>query len=148
MNLIDLPVLERRFTWFKSDGSAMSRIDRFLLSDGWINMWRIVAQWVGDRDVSDHCPIILKGYNSNWGLKPFRFNNCWLQNAEFKTFVESFWANSQAVGRNIYCFKEKLKKLKERIKIWSVEVFGNLDAKIKHWLQTLMLRMPKQVLQI
>lgn len=32
LNVIDLLVLGKRFTWFKSDGFTMSRIDRFLLS--------------------------------------------------------------------------------------------------------------------
>lgn len=29
MELVDLPLLGRRYTWFKSNGSAMSRLDRF-----------------------------------------------------------------------------------------------------------------------
>jgi hypothetical protein len=33
--LIDLPLCGRRFTWYKGDGSSMSRIDRFLLSEEW-----------------------------------------------------------------------------------------------------------------
>lgn len=88
LNLIDLPMLENHFTWFKHDGSSMSRLDKFLLSEGWINMWGTAAQWVGRRDVSDHCPIMLKGKCLNWGPKPFRFNNCWLQHPIFKSFVE------------------------------------------------------------
>lgn len=28
MGLIDLPLLGRKYTWYKSDGSAMSRLDR------------------------------------------------------------------------------------------------------------------------
>ncbi|GKV25647.1 hypothetical protein SLEP1_g35046 [Rubroshorea leprosula] len=31
--LVDLPLTRRKFTWYKSDGSAKSRLDRFLLSD-------------------------------------------------------------------------------------------------------------------
>lgn len=65
LNLIDLPMLGKRFTWFKPDGTAMSRLDRFLLSDGWLLLWKPVAQWVGKRDESDHCPIMLRGENYN-----------------------------------------------------------------------------------
>ncbi|CAJ2635642.1 unnamed protein product [Trifolium pratense] len=35
--VIDIPVLGKKFTWFNSDGSAMSRLDRFLLSEGFIH---------------------------------------------------------------------------------------------------------------
>lgn len=31
INLIDLPILGNRFTWFQFDGLAMSKPDRFLL---------------------------------------------------------------------------------------------------------------------
>lgn len=117
MNLIDLSVLGKHFTWFKPDGTAMSRIDSFLLSEGWINMWCTTAQWVGERDVSDHCPVMLKGDRLNWGPKPYRFNNCWLQHFNFKAFVEESWVDLRVEGRKIYCFKEELKLLKERIKV-------------------------------
>jgi hypothetical protein len=33
--LIDLPLCGRRYTWFKGDGSSMSMIDIFLLSEEW-----------------------------------------------------------------------------------------------------------------
>lgn len=31
--LIDLPMVGRKFMWYRSDGSAMSRLDRFLVSE-------------------------------------------------------------------------------------------------------------------
>lgn len=37
--LIDLPLIGRKFTWYKSDGSAMSRLDRFLISEKWLASW-------------------------------------------------------------------------------------------------------------
>ncbi|GKV23714.1 hypothetical protein SLEP1_g33413 [Rubroshorea leprosula] len=37
--LVDLPLIRRKFTWYKGDGSAMSRLDRFLLSDDLLNLW-------------------------------------------------------------------------------------------------------------
>lgn len=38
-NLIDLPLLRRKYTWYKKDANAMSRIDRFLLSENWCPQW-------------------------------------------------------------------------------------------------------------
>jgi len=37
--LIDLPLCGRRFMWFNEDGTSMSRIDRFLLSEDWCLQW-------------------------------------------------------------------------------------------------------------
>jgi hypothetical protein len=37
--LINLPLCGRRFTWYKGDGTSMSRLDRFLLSEDWCLQW-------------------------------------------------------------------------------------------------------------
>lgn len=59
MELIDVPVLGKQFTCFDYDGIALakSRIDRILLSEKEIRLWGVSAQWVRNKDVSDHCPI-------------------------------------------------------------------------------------------
>ncbi|MCI15886.1 cysteine-rich receptor-like protein kinase [Trifolium medium] len=57
LEVVDIPVTGNKFTWFNSDGSVMSRLNRFLLSEGFIEKGNISNLWVGDRDISDHCPI-------------------------------------------------------------------------------------------
>jgi len=37
--LFDLPICGRLFTWYKGDGISMSRLDRFLLSNKWCEIW-------------------------------------------------------------------------------------------------------------
>jgi len=37
--LIDLPICGRLFTWFRSNGVSMSRLDRFLLNEKWCHAW-------------------------------------------------------------------------------------------------------------
>lgn len=130
LNLVDLPVLGKEFTWFKLDGSAMSRLDMFRLYESWISLWSLSALWVSERDISDHCPIMLKGEVNNWGPKPFRFNNCWLQHCDFKPFVEKSLSELHVSGWKIFGFKEKLKLLKLKLKEWNVELFGFLDEQI------------------
>jgi exonuclease III len=130
MELVDIPVLGKKFTWFNSDGSAMSRLDRFLLSEGFISKGSITNQWVGDRDISDHCPIWLMSSNLNWGSKPFKFNNCWLEHPEFFTFVKNTWESLNVQGKKAFVIKEKLKKLKDALKAWNRDVFGILDLNI------------------
>lgn len=55
----------------------MSRLDRFLLTERWVQHWPHVSQWAGDRGLSDHCLIILKENVLNWGPKPFRVFDGW-----------------------------------------------------------------------
>jgi exonuclease III len=59
VDLEDLNVLGRRFTWYHPNGRSMSRIDRMLISEEWANVWGENALWVLPRDVSDHCPLVL-----------------------------------------------------------------------------------------
>lgn len=36
MELSDIPILGRRFTWFRPNGQALSRLDRFLVTTEWV----------------------------------------------------------------------------------------------------------------
>ena len=88
MELEDLNVLGRRFTWYHPNGRSMSMIDRMLVSEEWGNVWGDNALWVLPRDVSDHCPSVLKNGGWSWEPTPFRFNNFLLQHHDFKRVVE------------------------------------------------------------
>jgi hypothetical protein len=130
MEVIDVPVLGKKFSWFSGDGKSMSRIDRFLLSEGFINSQGISGQWIGDRDISDHCPIWLMDSSNNWGPKPFRFINGWLEHPEFFPFVEKSWKSFDVYGKKAYVLKEKSRLFKECLRKWNREVFGILDLNI------------------
>ncbi|XP_058784973.1 uncharacterized protein LOC131659865 [Vicia villosa] len=90
-NLVDVPSKGKKFTWFGGDGKAGSRIDRFLVADNIVNKWGVVGQMVGNRDVSDHCPIWLISNKVNWGPKPFKVNEEWFSDKDFLPFVEKVW---------------------------------------------------------
>ncbi|WJX47013.1 hypothetical protein P8452_33752 [Trifolium repens] len=116
MDLIDLPVLGRRFTWFHPNGIAMSKIDRIFVSEDWLATWANPSLWVLPRSVSDHCPLVVRNNCVDWGPRPFRFNNHWLLHKDFKKVVEEFWRGSDLTGWMAYILKEKLKGLKMHIK--------------------------------
>ncbi|GAU50433.1 hypothetical protein TSUD_134890, partial [Trifolium subterraneum] len=131
MEFIDIPVLGKKFSWFSPDGKAMSRLDRFLLSDGFLTKNGVTGQWIGDRDISDHCPVWLLSSFCNWGPKPFRVINGWINHPEFNDFVESAWKSYDVRGKKAFVLKEKLKLLRESLKKWNKEVFGYLDLNIE-----------------
>ncbi|XP_045797434.1 uncharacterized protein LOC123891587 [Trifolium pratense] len=104
MEVVDIPVLGKKFTWFSVDGKSMSRLDRFLVSKGFIANSGITAQWICDRDISDHCPIwkaiqilsyfhdIIKGRRRQNQLVAFRDGDTWVQGVDdIKLFVKSFF---------------------------------------------------------
>ncbi|XP_058726320.1 uncharacterized protein LOC131597653 [Vicia villosa] len=110
----------------------MSRIDRFLLLDCLIEDWKVVGQYIGERDVSDHAPIWSKDNRKDWGPKPFKFNNLWLKHEDLNTFVEEEWNKIVIKGRGDFCLVEKLKTLKNRLTWWNKNVFGWIDLKINN----------------
>lgn len=82
--LIDLPLVGRKFTWSNNEERAtMSRIDRFLLTKDWEDHFLGVIQMALPRLESDHCPIKLFLAPMDWGPKPCRFDNCWLLHKDF-----------------------------------------------------------------
>jgi exonuclease III len=131
VELIDLLLLGRRFTWCHANRVAMSRIDRVWVSPEWLDMWGDCSVWVSSRDVSDHCPLVLKYANNEWGPKPFRFNNYWLENKSFKKIVEECWRGQVVEGWMAIVLKEKLKSLKVCLKEWNSLEYGCVDSKIK-----------------
>jgi len=71
----DVNLVGRKFTWYNSNGLVMSRIYRAFISEEWGDFWGNVSLWALPRDVSDHCPMVLKGDVTDWSPKPFQFNN-------------------------------------------------------------------------
>ena len=91
MELVDIPCIGRIYTWYRPNGKAKSRLDRFLISFEWLQHWPGCKNYVIDRQISDHCALVLKSNVVNWGSKPFRFLDIWQENKEFKSFIKSKW---------------------------------------------------------
>ena len=73
----------------------------------------------------------------DWGPKPFRMLDFWLQDKSFKDVVINCWSQSEPRGWGGFVLKEKIKCLKERLKLWNKEQFGvtfkrvqNIEAEI------------------
>ncbi|KAF5931642.1 hypothetical protein HYC85_027813 [Camellia sinensis] len=121
----------RQFTWCNTvEGERWSRIDRFLLDSRWLEIFSF-KQWGLPRTVSDHCPILLKEDERDWGPKPFKFLNPWLAHPSFMPAVKQIWENNQVSGWAGFRLMRKLRDLRSHLRIWNKEVFGNIDALLK-----------------
>ncbi|GKV53163.1 hypothetical protein SLEP1_g59701 [Rubroshorea leprosula] len=123
----------RRGKWcLAGDFNAhMSRIDRFLLSEDWITEWSDVKQRGLRRSVSDHCPILLKNEKVDWGPKPFKFFDAWLDQPGCKEVIKDVWNHKEVKGWKGFKLKEKLKNTKQALKEWSRKSINEVDGKIK-----------------
>nr|KYP36717.1 hypothetical protein KK1_042146 [Cajanus cajan] len=66
LELVDVPLGGRKFTWFRPNGTVNSRIDRILVSRSWFVRWPGVSQLVLNRGISDHCPILMRNKVVDW----------------------------------------------------------------------------------
>ncbi|KAJ9560860.1 hypothetical protein OSB04_006020 [Centaurea solstitialis] len=126
--LHDIQFVGRRFTRFNKAGTKMSKLDRYLVSANFFNHWKDAMVYVLARSFSDHCPIMLKSGEVDYGPKPFKLFDHWLENEEFQNLVKVSWTSKEVAGTGDVVLKEKLKYLKHVIKSWTKE---KLEARLK-----------------
>ncbi|XP_071714756.1 uncharacterized protein [Rutidosis leptorrhynchoides] len=87
-NLIEVPICGRKFTRISDDGLKFSKLDRFLVTDNFMSLWEDLSIIILDRNLSDHCLLVLRDRAFDYGLKPF------------KVFDE--WFNSKDIGEHFH----------------------------------------------
>lgn len=86
-----IPLIEGSFTWCgMQDNRYSSRLDHFLVFEGWEKKFNRVIQRVFPKLISDHSLILLKGRGFRNGLNPFRFENMWLKEEGFYDMVKDW----------------------------------------------------------
>ena len=129
--LIDLLLCGRHYTWFKGDGSSMSRLDRFLLLEEWCLQWPNCLQKAILRGLSDHCPLQLSIDEEKWGPRPVRMLKCWQELPGYKQFVKEKWKALTVEGWGGFVLREKLKLIKEALKEWYSVHVKNILGRIE-----------------
>ena len=129
LELIDLPLQGGSFTWGGGlHNQAWARLDRFMVSSSWLDQFSNVTQKRLSWPISDHFPILIEGGGRRRGPSPFRFENLWLKVEGFKDLMRSWWQGMSVSGRASYKLATKLKAIKQNLKLWNREVFGNLES--------------------
>ena len=106
------------------------RLDIFLHTQGWEGLFPNTRQEAFPRVVSDHCPVIFESCPFKWGPCPFRFENAWLEDRSFKGYFKYWWKNCRPQGWEGFKFMRMLKAVKENLRGWKHEVFGD-STKLK-----------------
>nr|GEW23609.1 RNA-directed DNA polymerase, eukaryota [Tanacetum cinerariifolium] len=117
--LFDVLLEGYSFTWSHPSANKMSKLDRFLVSDGFISLFPHTSAICLDKHLSDHRPILLRELNSDFGASPFRFFHSWLGWSGFDQMVIQSWNSFVFDGSNsMVRFKKKLQLLKKDIREW------------------------------
>ncbi|XP_057779859.1 uncharacterized protein LOC130998458 [Salvia miltiorrhiza] len=114
------------FNAIREEGDRVGRDSSFVFADA-----RNFDFFYPTKTVSDHCSIVLTTKTVDWGPKPFRFLNAWTTHSEFDVVVRKTWLETKIDGWSCFVFKDKLKKVKLSLKEWNLNVFGNIESRIK-----------------
>ncbi|GKB17966.1 RNA-directed DNA polymerase, eukaryota [Tanacetum coccineum] len=119
-HLIDIPLGGYSFTWSDKYASKMSKLDRFLVSQGTLDLFPNLTGLILHRNISDHRLILLKEAHVDYGPTPFRLYHSWFLEDDFQAVIVDSWNNDGVVATNsMTLLKNKLKCLKQRLKDWS-----------------------------
>ena len=120
--LVDLPLGGYAYTWAHKSATMMSKLDRFLISEGLLASLSHLSALCLDRHLSDHLPILLCESDLDYGPTPFQNFHSWFKMEGFDIIVEDSWKNMSFVEPNgMVLLKKKLQSLKNAIKLWSKE---------------------------
>ncbi|KAK2662620.1 hypothetical protein Ddye_001194 [Dipteronia dyeriana] len=78
------------------------------------------------RSLSDHNPILLGEAEKNWGPKPFRFLNSWLECKEMMGNVRDTWKNKKYEGSDSYALLQKSIEVKKVMRSWAKDNLGEI----------------------
>ncbi|XP_077252632.1 uncharacterized protein LOC143892044 [Tasmannia lanceolata] len=130
--LIDLPLAGASFTWFI--GPSRSRLDRYLMCSGWLNLVSDSSQKALVHSVLDHCPLLLDPHLESWGPSPFRFELAWLSFPQMEDRSGSWWSSCLFEGPTDVVIGNKLRFVKIKLKEWSKEQNQQVNSR-KFWLE-------------
>ncbi|KAJ9691309.1 hypothetical protein PVL29_013479 [Vitis rotundifolia] len=138
--LLDPPLRNASFTWSNLQESPVcKRLDRFLFSNEWGQLFPQSLQEVLPRRTSDHWPIVLETNPFKWGPTPFRFENMWLQHPNFKENFRNWWRGFQGNGWEGHKFMRRLQFVKAKLKEWNKASFEELNERKKSILNDLVI---------
>ncbi|XP_071689062.1 uncharacterized protein [Rutidosis leptorrhynchoides] len=130
--LIEIPMSGRIYTRVSGDGLKFSKLDRFLVTENFLHTWKDLTACIMDRHLSDHCAIILMDEERDFGPKPFKIFDAWLDDEEVSKVIEDAWDKEVAVINRKDCvFRNRLKNVKNAIKDWSRNRLDKLDVEIE-----------------
>ncbi|GJZ24930.1 RNA-directed DNA polymerase, eukaryota [Tanacetum coccineum] len=117
--LVDVKLEGYSFTWSHPSANKMSKLDRFLVSEGIILLFPSILAICLDKHLSDHRPILLREVITEFGPTPFRLYHSWFKRDGFDAMVEHAWTSFSHLDSNMLIrFKKKLQDLKIIIRRW------------------------------
>jgi len=123
MDLQELPLLDRRFTWSnRQEDPVLVRLDRFFVNTEWSLCLPNSTISSFSAAVSDHCQLLLSATTTIPKPTVFCFNNYWSRIAGFSDVVASAWLSVPGLQaphcNQAALLVKKLKRCRHDLKAW------------------------------
>lgn len=122
-----------KFTWSNNRNGlsyVVTWLDIAIVNSHWLASFSYPTIHSLPRLSSDHCPLLLNHTNLPPAPKaPFKFENKWLLHPSFLDVVEFSWEAS-IDGNPQFNLAQKLKALKQTLKLWSKITYGQIHKNI------------------
>nr|XP_027067853.1 uncharacterized protein LOC113693523 [Coffea arabica] len=131
-DLKEIPFSGSRYTWtgIRQGRRIWKRLDRLLMNLEWQRRFYGSVVKHLNRATSDHSPQLLQlSPGLPTGPKSFRFQDMWLNHHGFLMVVRQCW-DQPTDGYGMFRFFLKLKRLKQALRTWNQDVFGNIFEKV------------------
>ena len=92
-----------------------------LVCDNVFNKWPNACVRALNKEFSDHAPLILTLKDTNFGPKPFRWFDSWIDRPGCEEVINSVLVGRSNVGPADMNLMRKLKRLRDRLKVWIKE---------------------------
>ncbi|KAK4410283.1 hypothetical protein Sango_0101300 [Sesamum angolense] len=112
------------FTW--SNKRVWRRLDRVLYSQEWAELFNSTRVSHLPRRLSDHHPLLISATRTEDKVpSSFRFQHMWIMHPNFQEMIKQSWG-ALIHGYGMYRLQQKLYRLKDHLKQWNRDIFGNV----------------------
>jgi exonuclease III len=131
LNLSELPLMGRKFTWSNERASpTLVRLDRVFHTSDWGDYFPDCVLQSSATFISDHCPLLLGLHEYSQGRRRFHFESYWPKLEGFMEKVEESWVQPVGSFCPLQRFAVKLKSLSKHLQSWSQRSVGNVKNQL------------------
>ena len=131
--LTDLKMGGQRFTYFRTLGAKLSKLDGFLVCSKFLSAYPQAFCFAMNRDLSDHSTNVLRARCEDFGPPPFKFLNSWLSHDDLDGVIKEACLVFRGYDTPDTILLNKLKYLKLAIRNWRVNAARKENNEIEIW---------------
>jgi hypothetical protein len=131
LHLLELELTDRAFTWSNEQlNPTMTKIDRFLATTEWHDLFPSADLRSMCTMTSDHCPLIMQSHSLGSPYHGFRFESFWPQIEGFNEVVNQAWNSTVNTDNAILRLHVRMSRTTKALLVWRRNTVGNFKVQM------------------